>query len=952
MSSKTTVHRIPTLAQFCDIPLSKMRVLVDHFTLKKIGNTTYETSLFIHFPEINISNQYTIPKTYLDFLDLYKDFKSFLKKYKKKEEDLSKIKLQDFPPLIQIGNKEEKRLTYFNTFLNTIFNLAQMYENPKQDTNIDVIKRKKNMFKLILMFIYSFIFEKNTKDLTSSEISNQHLQEIFGKSLNEVENSNISEQEKKNFENLDFKEVESGDIIGENATKELQRVLTESVSSLSDFERGDSQNLSLLSKKKMSMESSNEETKKRKESDNVSLQKNTGIHPQNLYAWRNILIRTSLEGYKIGKMKIVEKCLLLYNETDENFYILIPLVKINVDIILLKNNCTTNALDYFHGNARFITDKEIYDLDEYDPQTLLSIFDSEIIVKLSHDYSNFETSIKFEQNTSISTVKSFVYALRQCSYSESAKSLCINEISESFVYNYGVLLIDILKVKTPNYKGSINVKISLGPYTFSTKTEKGEGEYNYNQKFIIPIHNRFQEIKFLLYKIKTFKLSKNTTEVLIGEYSIILTELISTFFLSQNTIHLKFKPTKEENNNKYADMTLEYKAKNWSSLMSLLVKNKNKNIIDDYPLYNSSGDQEEPYKIGTLMKRVKRVIKYINNIVDTYDLLINFKYPVLSGFTLISLISYLLICDPRYILNHIIIVIFLFIFCYSSFYKKYLQSKVNKFFFKIRNPYDTPSTIVGTVSSKSDEEITQSDYLVKKEQFVLPSIKKIKEYKQNFVDVLYNVTDLVSFFEKFKNIFIWTDPLLSYYICALLIVGLLLVWNIQLRYLMVFSYTKKFIKGMFYYKKKLINNKEIGRIILTHVFEIWKKDNTDIKNKTMNKVVINNDRLKMLINSKLLEHASIVIDDAKFFEVVENFDDAVNEIGKAESMLKINKTSELYYYTKENYKIFKKSLEPEDVLAHFIENVKSDYFRASHGFIKNESYDYNDDEELENLMNK
>ena len=157
---------------------------------------------------------------------------------------------------------------------------------------------------------------------------------------------------------------------------------------------------------------------------------------------------------------------------------------------------------------------------------------------------------------------------------------------------------------------------------------------------------------------------------------------------------------------------------------------------------------------------------------------------------------------------------------------------------------------------------------------------------------------------------------------------------------------------MFYYKKKLINNKEIGRIILTHVFEIWKKDNTDIKNKTMNKVVINNDRLKMLINTKLLEHASIVIDDAKFFEVVENFDDAVNEIGKAESMLKINKTSELYYYTKENYKIFKKSLEPEDVLAHFIENVKSDYFRASHGFIKNESYDYNDDEELENLINK
>ena len=45
-----------------------------------------------------------------------------------------------------------------------------MYENPKQDTNIDVIKRKKNMFKLILMFIYSFIFEKNNLTIKSGKI--------------------------------------------------------------------------------------------------------------------------------------------------------------------------------------------------------------------------------------------------------------------------------------------------------------------------------------------------------------------------------------------------------------------------------------------------------------------------------------------------------------------------------------------------------------------------------------------------------------------------------------------------------------------------------------------------------------------------------------------------------------------------------------------------------------
>jgi hypothetical protein len=287
---------------------------------------------------------------------------------------------------------------------------------------------------------------------------------------------------------------------------------------------------------------------------------------------------------------------------------------------------------------------------------------------------------------------------------------------------------------------------------------------------------------------------------------------------------------------------------------------------------------------------------------------------------------------------------------YSSIFQTYVYPKLSPFFLNYRNKYDTPSKIASTESQKNKEEVAQSDYLIKKKGFSI-SFKEIKEYKHAYIDLLFRLSRIASFFEKFKNLFIWTDPLLSLYMTALLVLFLLVVWNIELRYITCFSIVKKFIFGIFFYKNKLINNKEIARIVVTDAFNIWNKEKMKEKEKmkdkekekdekkndkevikTMEKKALDDEKLKNIIKNKLFEHSNIILSEI-FFENMETIGDVIEELGKIEDVLKIKRLSYLFYYTKNNPKIYKKDIDPEDIFAYFIQNIKSDYYRASNGFI-------------------
>ena len=257
-------------------------------------------------------------------------------------------------------------------------------------------------------------------------------------------------------------------------------------------------------------------------------------------------------------------------------------------------------------------------------------------------------------------------------------------------------------------------------------------------------------------------------------------KLLNIYYLSKDPIEIKLKHIKEKQRKKlkYADMSLEFKFYEWSSLLSLLVKNTNKRVLDDYPLYNKDGDSGEPYTISILLKRIKRCLAMFKDIYYFYKMLEHFKYPILSSVFLLLVIFYTFFCEPKFFLTHIIIFIISILVYYSDVFQSYFFPKVSPIILGFRNKYDTPSKIAASESQKNKEEVAQNDYLIKKKGFSF-SFKELKEYKQAYIDLLFRLSRISSFFEKFRNLFIWTDPLLSLYMLILLFFVLLVVWNIQ-----------------------------------------------------------------------------------------------------------------------------------------------------------------------------
>lgn len=963
-----------SLEEFSEIPLDSIKINCNNYIQNILNSNAYCIELLIHYPDISISNIYKSYRNFTEFKDLYEIF----------IKNNPKEKYPEFPSRLSfLKSQEETKVKYFHNFLNKILELC----------------KDKNQKEENIRSIYNFIFGVN--NLTINKLTKEQIKENFNIDSGE---SNTDEEDKKSVKSETVKsEIE----INNNSNRKRHERIIKTYSSdklriynPNSFINGDKESNSKLNENNKNADSNFDNIKRNtinfvsnlfsnnnyKESlinglneirRTISIdEKETPIIDNN--KWENVYVKTSLKDYCLHTIKIKERCLELFSnekeilnedieekiiientkDKEDDYYLIIPLYKINIEIyrIMYQNEdknkrVEKNQLKFLR--KKYINPSEIYEFDSYSPNSLLYDINSDIVIRLYHDYDRFETFIKFDQDWRINSVKNFLFKIEQNSYATQTKSLFINEVTESYMDSFGNIMIDIINFKAPNFEGKIKIKIDLEPYLLPTRVIMSKGVFNFNQKFILPKHNRFKYLKFYIYKIKEEGLLyKKEAEKLITTFEIPLPKLINIYYLSKDPIIIKLKPIKEKHKKKekYSNMSIEFKFYDWSSLLSLLVKNTNKRVLDDYPLYNKEGDSDEPYTISILLKRIKRVLAMFKDIYYFYKMLQNFKYPVLSSTFLLLVIFYTFACEPRYILTHILIFIISILIYYSSIFQTYVYPKLSPFFLNYRNKYDTPSKIASTESQKNKEEVAQSDYLIKKKGFSI-SFKEIKEYKHAYIDLLFRLSRIASFFEKFKNLFIWTDPLLSLYMTALLVLFLLVVWNIELRYITCFSIVKKFIFGIFFYKNKLINNKEIARIVVTDAFNIWNKEKMKEKEKmkdkekekdekkndkevikTMEKKALDDEKLKNIIKNKLFEHSSIILSEI-FFENMETIGDVIEELGKIEDVLKIKRLSYLFHYTKNNPKIYKKDIDPEDIFAYFIQNIKSDYYRASNGFI-------------------
>ena len=185
--------------------------------------------------------------------------------------------------------------------------------------------------------------------------------------------------------------------------------------------------------------------------------------------WENVLVKTSLKDYCFHKIKIREKFLFLsyeeYNDTNDNnenyvddedldkklmqkendFYLIIPLYKINIELFriiyppLLSDDKTLKSIPEYNKKVR-ITPYEIYEFERYSPTSNLSEINSEIIIKLYHDYDRFETLIKFGQDWRISAIRNFLFKIEESSFPNKIKSIFIDEIIESNMDSFGNII--------------------------------------------------------------------------------------------------------------------------------------------------------------------------------------------------------------------------------------------------------------------------------------------------------------------------------------------------------------------------------------------------------------------------------------------------------------------------------------------------------------------------------
>ena len=115
---------------------------------------------------------------------------------------------------------------------------------------------------------------------------------------------------------------------------------------------------------------------------------------------------------------------------------------------------------------------------------------------------------------------------------------------------------------------------------------------------------------------------------------------------------------------------------------------------------------------------------------------------------------------------------------------------------------------------------------------------------------------------------------------------LLVVYNIEIRYILLVSFTKKFIKGIFYYKDKIRNNKAIAEIVLNHSKNKLKDrkfiESTAISN--TEKVDFKNEKVQDIIITHFKKYSEVEIDPA-IFKKINTFQELINEVGKCEEML-------------------------------------------------------------------
>ena len=1033
--NEMTIESSLPLSKFLSQDPKKLNIEVANVH-QKFMITTYEVTLDLYELDLN----YSINKRYTEFAGLYDSLRM---RYQN-------VTFPEFPSKYQLFNKTDDRKKFFTQLLKSLLKLVISHQ-----------ESKKEVFKIL----YKFLTESASDEVGKLTCTTYDKDFQIRKSSGIVKNGNDKIERKETEDSFGF--------ISKN--------------------------------------------------DNF-FEQNSGANNNEIKGW-NIEYDFLRKGIKPsfnetltkGFCKIEGKNIMIMdNIASNNFYIIMPLWRANYEFFSVsKNSSHAESLKDIEEvieilNSRFAKLKD-YKLDDV-------LEDTKLFIRINHDNDKSDLIISIQQNKSdLSQMLAFLESIvnsrnQNLDEEEVGKWKYIQRIDETNYYNYGKLKIDIDDIIfSCSQDINLFIRISIDPYVYRTRTIISKKIFLFKQMFLLPIHNRFDCLKFEIVmennagffhkkyseeKIAEFKL--RIPDIMNGEYDNsnnhkeieILDKDTETIFkvnhiekgkinayipfknlkideklkktLTDNEIPLKSSSTnviedKKEVNNENKDISfnsskdktskiganyitsnlsmdskkvksilnnkefedsgplstknvnkkssidlnaskinqaliLRFKVINLSTPYSVAKPIKNKFVLEEQYLKN-----EDDFSMKMLLKRLKRVVANIKNFTIFYKDIFRWAYPIYSLIMLIGFVIYFIITDLNYLGSHFIF-LFLFILCgYSNLYQNKIKRYVDKVILSVKNKYLFNQTEVLNVDDLEDDECLMENYLIaedKQKSSIIKTLLNYKEYKEKYNTILFKFSKFVSFIEKAKNLLFWTDPSLSFQLTVLLFLAFMVIYNMNLRYLLLFSIIKKFVVGKDFYKQKLENNIEVTTIILECLYNEWisnptnfkylKKnikdinlleifkevkilteegkvqDDLDIKNKTADLEIkktkkidnsgkddsLSTDKINIYsLNLKQMSDDQIKIQTfiKDFFELhldaVINLEklSKLNTLGelkeyceKSKSILKIQKRSNKYKDTISNSKILKPDIDIEDILYYYTLNVKSDLYTAKY----------------------
>lgn len=672
----------------------------------------------------------------------------------------------------------------------------------------------------------------------------------------------------------------------------------------------------------------------------------------------HIEYKLSQSKFSNAYIKIFEQTLFIYDSiVSNNFFICLPLYKINCELFKLKNKTTTlldiseiqDALKFYNIKAS-TSGLSSNSTSNLNPSNSLYIsmedMKSVIMVSLYHPGDKSELLIKFHNKTNdLNSLLKFLNLVESLSFSGRTMSKYITPVDETNSYIYGKMHLEIASILIPGFEGNVFVNVILPPYHFKSKLALYTNNFPIKQVFLLPIHNRFEILKLEIVTVNHQGLfQKKEVEEKLCEHNILIPDVVNDFFSLNKTFEVEMENMSK--NVKISKITMKIRIRNYTSITAAVEKCKNKKFLENCSMEKS----EDDISINVLFKRLKKIIMLISDLKDQWKILFRFKYPLFSSLMCFSISIYFMFFEIRYFITHILFFIAYIIFIYSSYYEEYLSPYSEKFIFSYKNPYYFESNVVTKVDLESDE-MKKENYLTQQKekkgliQTIIDPIKNYKEYKSKYIEILFKITQFISSLEKLKNMFVWTDPVLTFYLFLLVICLFFVVYNIEFKYIILFGLWKKFFSGILFYKKKYLNNLEVANIILRHCHIEWCNETkskikatsgvhphssfmhtNSITNETdIDNVIVIDDKFKLLIKELLEKHADICI-RMEFMGTVHKLGEIKEAISKSRSLLKLKKTSSLIKFTFNNKLIYRAPVDVENYIYYFAQNIKSDYY--------------------------